>query len=239
MNTITTWVNKRNSYVLIVDDDYESAKLFGEYLVQHNYQVAYELNGAFAVERILNDQPDIVLLDLLMPGVDGLSVCRQVRNYFHNPIVILTGLQEEADIVTGLEIGADAYLVKPIKPRVLLAHVRAQLRSASDKAVAAEDGLCIECDDIRIDLKKRAVYKAGQEVELTNAEYDLLAFLAQQKGQVVARNDIYQKLRKLEYNGLDRGIDLRISRLRKKLGDDPKCPQLIKTVRGIGYLFAG
>ena len=193
--------------VLIIDDDIDSAKLLGEYLSQHNYQVAYEISSINAADRILNDQPDIVLLDLLMPVVDGLSVCRQVRNHFHNPIVILTGLQEEADIVTGLEVGADAYLTKPIKPRVLLAHIRAQLRSLPKKNTQSEDIFYIHCDDIVIDLKKRAVFKADEEVELTNAEYDLLAYLAQQRGQVIARNEIYQKLRKLEYNGLDRGID--------------------------------
>lgn len=225
--------------ILIVDDDQRSAELVGQYLSQHNFRISYEFDSARAVARIVHEQPDLVLLDLLMPGLDGLSICRQVRAEFSNPIVILTGLQEEVDVVTGLEMGADAYLTKPVTPRVLLAHIRAQLRNLNDQLKIGLNELQINSEGILIDLKKRAVYKSGIEIELTNAEYDLLAYLAHQRGTVVPRNEIYKKLRKLEYNGIDRGIDLRISRLRKKLDDDPKCPRLIKTVRGVGYLFAG
>lgn len=228
-----------SSTILIVDDDIASAELVGRYLQQYNYHVLFEHNSRNAAQRIVDEQPDLVLLDVLMPGVDGLSICRQIRRQFKNPILMLTGLQDDADVITGLEIGADAYLIKPVKPRILLAHVRTHLRSEAANSHSITDDDSIYCGDITIDLKRRAVFKADEAVELTNAEFDLLSFLARNRGTVVPRNEIYKNLRKLEYNGIDRGIDLRISRLRKKLGDDPKCPQLIKTVRGVGYLFAG
>lgn len=225
--------------ILIVDNDVAAAQSVGEYLAQYNYRIRYESDSNRAIHRILEECPSLVLLDVLMNGIDGLSICRQVRDQYPNPILMLTGLQEDADIVTGLEIGADAYLIKPIRPRVLLAHVRAHLRCNTTKRHHVQNELHIICGEIEIDIKKRAVFKAGREIELTNAEYDLLSYLARRRGTVVPRNEIYKNLRKLEYNGVDRGIDLRISRLRKKLDDDPKCPQLIKTVRGVGYLFAG
>lgn len=229
----------RCGHILIVDDDRAMAAMVGQYLAQHHYRISYEYDSTQAVATIRREQPDLLLLDLLMPVLDGLSICREIRPEFKQPIIMLTGLNEDVDLITGLELGADAYLTKPVKPRVLLAHIRAQLRAQPEHDHAQQEPSVIRCDDLVVDLKKRAVHKANNEVELTNAEFDLLALLACQRGSVVARNEIYQRLRKLEYNGIDRGIDLRISRLRKKLGDDPKCPQLIKTVRGVGYLFAG
>ncbi|GAB4190649.1 MAG: winged helix-turn-helix domain-containing protein [Wenzhouxiangellaceae bacterium] len=225
--------------IMIVDDDIHAAEMIGEYLGQHNFYVAYEFNSEHACNRVLAEQPDLLLLDILMPGIDGLSICRQIRAQFTNPIIMLTGLDEDADIITGLEVGADAYLVKPVKPRILLAHVRSLLRRGGENDDPVDANGIIRSEKLLINLRQRLVMNDGREVALTNAEFDLLAFLANQRGKVVPRTEIYRNLRRLEYNGIDRGIDLRISRLRKKLGDDPRCPRMIKTVRGVGYLFVG
>ncbi|MCB9524775.1 MAG: response regulator [Myxococcales bacterium] len=223
--------------LLLVEDDPRLAELVREYLTQQGFAVAHEARGDRAVERILAEPPDLVILDLMLPGLDGLSVCRQIRPRYTGGVLMLTARGDEVDEVVGLEVGADDYLAKPVRPRLLLAHVNALLRRVSappDPAVDQRLGV----GDLVIDAGARSVTVAGAPVSLTTAEFDLLWFLAERAGEVVAREVIYPALRGIEYDGLDRSMDLRVARLRRKLGDDAQDPRRLKSVRGVGYLLA-
>jgi two-component system response regulator RstA len=225
--------------ILLIDDDVELTDLIAKFLRNNGFTVGIEHTGDGAIDRIDQEKPSLVVLDLMLPGKDGLTICKEVRDLYRGPIIMLTALDDDIDEVTGLEVGADDYLAKPIKPRVLLAHIRAQLRRQSilaqredsSTSLYNEGRMCIEAD-------KRRVLIDGSEVNLTSAEYDLLWLLAQNTGAIVSRDDLHMQIFRLEYDGVDRSIDLRVSRLRKKLGDDPKDPSIIKTVRNVGYLLA-
>ncbi|MDO8266357.1 MAG: response regulator [Moraxellaceae bacterium] len=222
--------------VLIVEDDERLASLTQEYLIRNGLEVGVESDGNRAIRRIIEDQPDMVVLDLMLPGADGLSVCREVRAQgFQQPILMLTARTEDMDQVLGLEMGADDYVAKPVQPRVLLARIRALMRR-SDKAM---DDLPQRLDfgELIIDNGARAVILNGETIEFTSAEYDLLWLLASNAGRILSREDIFERLRGIEYDGQDRSIDVRISRIRPKIGDDPENPRRIKTVRSKGYLF--
>jgi DNA-binding response OmpR family regulator len=223
--------------VLLVEDDPELASMVADFLTPHGFQVAVEPRGDHAARRIVVEQPDVVVLDVNLPGLDGFSVCRAVRNEFAGPILILTARGDEVDEVVGLEVGADDYMAKPVRPRVLLARLRAHLRKASpgDADAAARR---IQVGALIVDSGRRAAQYDGQPIVLTTAEFDLLWLLAEHAGQVLSRNNIYQRIHGIEHDGFDRSIDLRISRLRKKLGDDPNNPQRIKSVRGVGYILS-
>jgi DNA-binding response OmpR family regulator len=208
-----------------------------DFLTPHGFTIAIEGRGDRAVERIRVELPDVVILDVNLPGLDGFSVCRTVRSVFTGPILILTARGDEVDEVVGLEVGADDYLAKPVRPRVLLARLRAQLRKAPAPNNEHPSNR-IAIDALLVDAGRRTVELNDQEIKLTSAEFDLLWLLAENAGQVVSRSDIYQRIHGIEYDGLDRSIDLRVSRLRKKLGDDPVNPQRIKAVRSIGYLLS-
>lgn len=225
--------------VLLIDDDVELTDLIAKFLRNNGFAVVVEHTGDGAIARIEEENPALVVLDLMLPGKDGLTICKEVRDQFRGPIIMLTALDDDIDEVTGLEVGADDYLAKPIKPRVLLAHIRAQLRRQGmmvpkqdvSTNLYNEGRMCIEAD-------KRRVLVDNNEVNLTSAEYDLLWLLAQNAGSIISRDDLHMQIFRLEYDGVDRSIDLRVSRLRKKLGDDPKDPSIIKTVRNVGYLLA-
>lgn len=222
--------------VLIVEDDERLASLTQEYLIRNGLEVGVEMDGNRAIRRIIEDQPDMVVLDLMLPGADGLSVCREVRAQgFQQPILMLTARTEDMDQVLGLEMGADDYVAKPVQPRVLLARIRALMRR-SDKTI--EDlQQRLDFGELVIDNGARSVILNGQLVEFTSAEYDLLWLLASNAGRILSREDIFERLRGIEYDGQDRSIDVRISRIRPKIGDDPENPRRIKTVRSKGYLF--
>lgn len=228
-----------NEKILVVDDDVELTELISQYLSLNGFQVIVENDGANAVARINSESPDLIVLDLMLPNVDGLSICRDVRDQFFGPIIMLTALVDDIDEVTGLEVGADDYLCKPIKPRVLLAHIRAQLRRQSALSQNHANTVKTVCNELlNIDCHKRIVTCRGQEVALTSAEFDLLWVLTLNAGEIISRDQLHREIFRLDYDGFDRSIDLRVSRLRKKLGDDPKEPQLIKTIRNKGYLLA-
>ena len=225
--------------ILIIDDDAELTSLISQFLTMNGYQVSVEHNGANALTAVADIQPDLIVLDLMLPGVDGLTICRQLKPNFVNPIIMLTALDDDIDEVTGLEVGADDYLCKPIKPRVLLAHIRAQLRRQSHfKSLSLQDIRQVSNGSITIDIRKRIVRYNKKEITLSSAEFDLLWVLAMSAGNIISRDDLHKEIFKLDYDGFDRSIDLRISRLRKKLGDDPKEPKIIKTIRNKGYLLA-
>ncbi len=222
--------------ILIVEDDERLAALTQDYLRKNGLDVAIEMDGTQAIERIINEQPDLVVLDVMLPGSDGLTVCREVRPHYHNPILMLTARTDDMDQVLGLEMGADDYVAKPAQPRVLLARIRALLRR-SDVAPTDETPHRLEFGDLVIDNGGRSVTLNDELVDFTSAEYDLLWLLASNAGKILSREDIFERLRGIEYDGQDRSIDVRISRIRPKIGDDPENPKRIKTVRSKGYLF--
>ena len=223
--------------ILIVEDDQRLAELTQEYLQSNGLQVAIESDGARAAARILKEQPDMVVLDLMLPGEDGLSICRKVRGQFAGPILMLTARTDDMDEVLGLEMGADDYVCKPVRPRVLLARIRALLRRSEGGEAPTENPRRLEFGQLVIDSAMREAWLRGASVELTSAEFDLLWLLAANAGRILSREEIFTALRGIEYDGQDRSIDVRISRIRPKIGDDPMHPRLIKTVRSKGYLF--
>jgi len=221
--------------VMIVEDDERLATLTSDYLTANGLVVSVVSNGNEAIRRIPAEQPDLVVLDLMLPGADGLTVCREVRRHFRNPILMLTARTDDMDQILGLEMGADDYVAKPVKPRLLLARVRALLRRIEPDADSPPSRL--EFGNLVIDNSAREVILDGLSVEMTSAEYDLLWLLASHAGTVLSRETIFERLRGIQYDGQDRSIDVRISRIRPKVGDDPDNPRRIKTVRSKGYLF--
>ncbi len=222
--------------ILIVEDDERLAMLTQDYLRKNGLDVAIETDGTRAIRRIIAEQPDLVVLDVMLPGSDGLTVCREVRAQYQQPILMLTARTDDMDQVLGLEMGADDYVAKPVQPRVLLARIRALLRR-SDTAPVESSPQRLEFGDLVIDNGGRSVTLNDELVDFTSAEYDLLWLLASNAGRILSREDIFERLRGIEYDGQDRSIDVRISRIRPKIGDDPENPKRIKTVRSKGYLF--
>lgn len=220
--------------VMVIEDDARLADLVSEYLEQHEFNVNVQPTGESALENF-TPTIDLVILDLMMPGIDGLSVCRSLRERYDGAILMLTAKGSDIDQVVGLEIGADDYVVKPIEPRVLLARARALLRR-KNRAPAKESAL--QFDNISVSKATQQVLLDGSPVPLTTQEFDLLWLLVSRAGEVMSRAEIYQSLRGLEYDGLDRTVDVCVSHLRKKLRDDGEQPAIIKTVWGKGYLFA-
>ncbi len=227
------------NHLYLVEDDPKLAALVKEYLEGAQFQVRTEPRGDVAAEWIGRYQPDLVILDVMLPGLDGFEVCKRVRPHYQGPILMLTARGEEIDEVLGLEVGADDYMSKPVRPRLLLSRIRALLRRSQrpTSAVAPGSEETIALSNLVIDSANRSVAMNGDEVSLTTAEFDLLWFLAQRRGRVVTRDEIFEQVRGIEYDGLDRSVDLRITRLRKKLGDDGKQPRLIKSIRSVGYLL--
>ncbi|RMJ05493.1 Transcriptional regulatory protein RstA [Marinobacter litoralis] len=228
--------------ILIVEDDERLADLTREYLESNGLTVSLETHGGAAVERIRKEQPDLVVLDLMLPGEDGLSICRRVRPDYSGPIIMLTARTDDLDQVLGLEMGADDYIGKPVQPRVLLARIRAMLRrtetnQASSQEADDEEAVRLQFNDLIVDRSMREAWLNDDSIDLTSAEFDLLWLLASNAGRVLSREEIFTALRGIEYDGQDRSIDVRVSRIRPKIGDDPIHPRRIKTVRSKGYLF--
>lgn len=231
-----------NWRILIVEDDERLATLTKDYLESNGLQVSVEGDGSRAIERIKSEQPDLVVLDLMLPGEDGLAVCRIVRPHYSGPILMLTARTEDLDQVLGLEMGADDYVAKPVRPRVLLARIRALLRRMKDNAEgeSSQDeaqAKRLTFNNLVVDSSMREAWLDGNSIDLTSAEFDLLWLLSSNAGHVLTREEIFSQLRGIEYDGQDRSIDVRVSRIRPKVGDDPINPKRIKTVRSKGYLF--
>ncbi|MBE0505202.1 MAG: response regulator [Marinospirillum sp.] len=231
----------QSPHILIVEDDARLATLTREYLEGNGFQISIEGDGARAVERIDRENPDLIILDVMLPGEDGLSICRKVKMEKDIPILMLTARTDDMDQVVGLEMGADDYVAKPVRPRVLLARVRALLRRSEVQPVTADSNepqsSRLEFGDLVIDSAMREAWLKGESIDLTSAEFDLLWLLASSAGRVLTREEIFTALRGIEYDGQDRSIDVRVSRIRPKVGDDPMHPRRIKTVRSKGYLF--
>jgi two-component system response regulator RstA len=224
--------------VLLVEDSARLAASIREYLERHGFEVFVEGDGLAVAERFERLKPELVILDLMLPGKDGLAICRELRAGARTPVLILTAKGDTIDQVLGLEMGADDYVVKPVEPRVLLARVEALLRRAKSAPPEPREAKLV-AGRLAIDSARRTALLDARAVELTTGDFDILWLLASRAGTVVTRDEILRVVRGIDYDGLDRSIDARICRLRRKLEEAGGAESMIKTVRLRGYLFAG
>ncbi len=221
--------------VLLVDDDQDLARLLGEYLGKNEVELAHVSTGELGLARALEGGFDAVLLDVMLPGIDGFEVCKRLREKSDVPIVMLTARGEDADRIDGLEIGADDYVPKPFNPRELVARVRAVLRRTKKAEPTRER---IELGELLVDVPAHEASMAGKPVTLTSFEFRLLVALARRAGETIAREELATQLKGGTYDpAVDRSLDVHVSHLRQKLEKDPREPKLIKTIRGIGYVL--
>jgi two-component system OmpR family response regulator len=227
------------AHILVVDDDREIRDLISRFLVKHGLRVTTARDGV-EMMRILDAAAiDLVVLDLMLPGEDGLSLCRRLRATASLPVIMLTAMGEDTDRIVGLEMGADDYLPKPFNPRELLARIKAVLRRVNALGAAAPKGDIAKFDGWTLDLGARRLNSPqGDEVELSTGEYDLLLAFATHPRRVLSRDQLLDLARGRSAAPFDRSIDIQVMRLRRKIEADPKEPRLIKTVRGGGYMFA-
>jgi DNA-binding response OmpR family regulator len=231
--------NTESIHIFLVEDDAALASLVTDYLDLQGFKVSVEERGDTATARILAEQPDLVILDIMLPGKNGLDICRELRAVSQLPIIMLTARSDDIDQIVGLEVGADDYIAKPAQPRLLLARINALLRRAqtSNANVTNNENGELTFGQLSIQAQKQEVYWQNKLVELTTNEFDLLTLLANNAGSILSRDDLLNQLRGFGYDGIDRTVDMLISRLRKKLGDDSAKPKRIKTVWKKGYLF--
>lgn len=223
------------SRLLILDDDPRTRALLAEYLGGRGYTVDTAPDGDTGLQRLKAEPPDLVVLDVMMPGKDGFEVCRIIRATSRVPIIMLTARGDELDRIVGLELGADDYLPKPFNPRELLARIQAVLRRAAPAPV--EDRAVLHAGPVSVDPDRREARLNGALIELTTTEFDILRTLVANAGRVIPRERLMELARGEDYAAFERSVDVHVSHLRRKLGDDPKHPALIKTVRGVGYLL--
>jgi two-component system, OmpR family, response regulator len=232
-------MTETSTHILVVDDDREIRDLTARFLRKHGYRVDGAANGREMDAHLADGQFDLIVLDLMMPGEDGLSICRRLRADTAVPIIMLTALGEETDRIVGLEMGADDYLPKPFNPRELLARIKAVLRRGGDfRSPAPITGRTLAFEGWVVDLSKRELRAPdGALVSLTAGEFDLLVSLAERPQRVLSRDQLLDLTRGRGAGAFDRAVDVQLSRLRRKIEADPKDPTLIKTVRGGGYMF--
>jgi two-component system, OmpR family, response regulator CpxR len=224
--------------ILIIDDDVELCTLLVEYLNREEYNCSVENNGTSGQNRVLRERFDLVILDVMLPGTNGLDVLRTIRQTSQVPVLMLTARGEESDRITGLELGSDDYLAKPFNPRELLARIKAILRRYKSVTETTSPGKKIlESVGIRLDPFSRTVYLYNRPKKLTSLEFDFLEALMKKSGEVVTREDLSQEVLDRDFSPLDRSIDVHIGQLRKKIGLREDGEPRIKTVRGIGYIF--
>lgn len=226
--------------LLLVEDDASLASMVSDFLSDEGYAVDIEPNGRAAVQRLSGDGYDAAIVDIGLPGMDGFEVCRTVRPHFPGPILVLTARGDERDEVVALEVGADDFMTKPVRPHALAARLKGHLRRADTATMdpaSDQDADAITAGTVVVRPRRREATVGGEPVSLTTAEFDLLEYLARRAGQTVTRQELSTELLGLPYDGLDRSIDLRVSRLRRKLGDDGGDPNVVKSVRGVGYLL--
>ena len=221
--------------ILLVEDDQSLAEWICDYLRSHDYELTHIAQGNLAIETIKSVQPDLIILDVLLPQKNGFDICKEARTFFNKPILMLTACGDEADEILGLELGASDYISKPVKPRILLARLKAFLRQEYQESMVSKT---LSFGQLKLIEDTKSVFYQNEPVSLTSNEFDLLWILAAQAGQVVSRESLVEQVRGIEYDGLDRSVDIRISRLRKKLGDNSTQPFRIKTIWAKGYLFA-
>ncbi len=223
--------------VLIADDDPHIRRLITELLEAEGLRVLNAVNGEEAVKITLEENPDLLILDIIMPKLDGFEVCKKIRGETSSPILFLTAKDDLVDLVSGLAIGGDDYITKPFKGAELIARVKAALRRTEMVMRNADGDEPVLVDDLVVDRKKREVLLRGQPIDLTQTEFDLLWLLANNRGTVFSRKDIVKALWGYDDPGFSRSIDTHIARLRKKIEEDAAHPEFIKTVTGVGYKF--
>jgi DNA-binding response OmpR family regulator len=224
--------------ILLIDDDVELCSLVSEYLEAEGFKVEAVFDGKRGLERALNGPQLLVVLDVMLPGLNGLDVLRRIRITSKIPVLLLTARGEDVDRIVGLEIGADDYLPKPFNPRELVARIRAILRRTRSAPQVDPIPDVIRVGDIELDPATRTVRQRGTRIEFTSVEFNLLEVLLREAGRVVAREELVDTVLSRKFSPFDRSIDMHISKVRKKLGDSDTGNELIKTVRGVGYIFA-
>ena len=224
-----------NETILVVDDERKIVKLARDYLEQSGFRVIAATDGNTALAAARHDKPDLIVLDLLLPGMDGLDVCRALRRESDIPIIMLTARVEEADRLIGLELGADDYITKPFSPRELVARVRAVLRRVQG---GVHQPSIIRAGELEIDLNGHRVTLNGESIRLSRMEFNILAILARHPGQTYTRAQLLDRLHGVAYEGYDRSIDAHIKNLRRKLEANHANPRYVLTVYGIGYQFS-
>src|SRR5437899_4172989 len=224
--------------ILVIDDDVELCTLVGEYLAPEGFLVECAHDGKRGLEAAVTGEHLLVVLDVMLPGMNGFDVLRRIRSMSKVPVLLLTARGEDVDRIVGLEIGADDYLPKPFNPRELVARIRAILRRT--KPVRAADGVpeVLSVGDVELDPATRSVLRAGQPVDLTSVEFNLLEVLLREAGRVVTRERLVNAVLSRKFMPFDRSIDMHVSKVRRKLGDSEEDGDHIKTIRGVGYMFA-
>ncbi len=218
--------------ILVVEDDPSILELVTFHLEKEGYEVFQASDGRSGIERFSEVRPHLVLVDLMLPEIDGFDLCRRIRKASTTPIIILTAKGQEADRIQGFELGADDYVTKPFSPRELVARVRAVLRRSR-----ADDEATLSAGELVLDKKRRQVFVSGREVELTPKEFDLLALLMSHRGEPIDRETLLEQVWGYGFPGGSRTVDVHVRRLRQKIGDDPYDPKFIETVHGVGYRF--
>jgi two-component system alkaline phosphatase synthesis response regulator PhoP len=220
--------------ILIVDDEARIVKLVRDYLERAGFDVIAARDGETALTLARVEQPDLIVLDLMLPGVDGLDICRRLRQESGVPIIMLTARVEEADRIVGLELGADDYVTKPFSPRELVARVRATLRRANGQMGPTT---ILRAGDVELDTASLTAVVADQPVDLTSTEFQLLATLVRQPGRIFSREQLLEAVHGVAFEGYDRSVDSHIKNIRRKIEPDPRKPRYIQTVYGVGYRF--
>ena len=223
--------------ILVVDDERPIVEILRINLEKNGYKVVCAYDGEAAASMALSEEPDLILLDVMLPGMDGFTVCKKVREKSSVPIIMLTAREEEVDKVLGLELGADDYMTKPFSLRELMARVKANLRRTQISHKAEDGSEILNFGDLSIDMEKYEVKKRNQIISLTFREFELLKFLATKKGKIFTREQLLNKVWDYEFYGDVRTVDVTIRRLREKIEDNPSLPAYIITKRGVGYYF--
>ncbi|MDI9482084.1 MAG: response regulator [Bacillota bacterium] len=222
--------------ILIVDDEKNIVDILKFNLNKEGFETIEAYDGKQALEMVERENPDLILLDIMLPEYDGFTVCKKIRQTMNTPILMLTAREEEVDKVLGLELGADDYITKPFSPRELMARVKANLRRMSED-IQKTQGEILKCGDLTIDINRYEIKRGDEIIELTLREFELVKFLAAQRGQIFSRESLLEKVWGYEYYGDVRTVDVTVRRLREKLERLPSKPEYILTKRGVGYYF--
>ena len=224
-----------NKTLLLIDDDSRLNSLLSDYLKKFGFNVHAVTHPETGLQYLSEHQPDLIILDIMLPDMNGFEVCRRIRKEFSTPIIMLTARGEVTDRIAGLEIGADDYMPKPFEPRELAARIQTILR----RGTLQNDPEIREFDILTINMAGHSATLDGEPIELTTAEFEILKYFSTNPGKVLSRDDIMDQIRGIEWDAFNRSVDVLVSRLRQKLHDDPKAPRFIKTIWGSGYMFIG
>ena len=222
--------------ILIIDDDEKMNGLLQSYLVGFGYEVVACTHPTLGLQKIKQYIPDLIILDIMLPDIDGFAVCRKIRKDHAIPIIMLTARGDVTDRIVGLELGADDYLPKPFEPRELVARIQTIMRRVSNQFTPSSS---IKLAHLEIIPEKHLVIVDGETIDITTMEFQLLLLLVEKRGRIITRDQIMDSLRGIDWSAFDRSVDVAVSRLRQKLKDDPRTPRFIKTIWGTGYMFIG